>query len=66
MRLIAVACLLALAACGADGPPVRPTASLGLGLGTGGVSASDASGLSGKGLSGGGLSGGTVPLGVGL
>jgi hypothetical protein len=38
MRPILVLALLALAACGADGAPVRPTGSVGVGLGSEGVS----------------------------
>jgi hypothetical protein len=37
MRLAALLTLLALAACGADGPPTRPQGSIGVGVGTGGV-----------------------------
>ncbi len=37
MRTIAVLALLAMAACGADGAPVRPSASVGVGVGSGGV-----------------------------
>jgi hypothetical protein len=33
----AILCLV-LAGCGADGPPFRPTASVGVGLGTSGAS----------------------------
>jgi hypothetical protein len=36
MRAIAVLALLALAACGADGAPVRPSASVGVGVGSDG------------------------------
>jgi hypothetical protein len=36
----AFAIILTLAACGADGPPMRPTASIGLNIGPGGVSTS--------------------------
>lgn len=37
MRIIAVLGLLALAACGADGAPLRPQAGVGIGLGSDGV-----------------------------
>ncbi len=35
--ILSVGAILALAACGADGPPVRPTGSIGIGAGTGGA-----------------------------
>lgn len=47
---------LLLAGCGADGPPVRPTASAGVVLSPGGVS----------GAASAGVSVGNVTLGVGL
>ena len=56
MRIVALLGLLALAACGADGPPMRPGASLGLGLGSEGVSFGGAFGASN----------GTVSVGLGL
>ena len=34
---MALAGVLLLGACGADGPPIRPTASFGVGIGTGGA-----------------------------
>ena len=37
-RLVLVLIVAALAACGADGPPMRPTANMGLSVGTNGVS----------------------------
>ncbi len=36
-RPIAVLAFLALAACGADGEPIQPTANLNIGVGSGGV-----------------------------
>ncbi len=56
MRLAALLTLFALAACGADGPPARPDASVGIGVGTGGVSV-------GGGV---GLSSGSVSVGIGI
>ena len=56
MRFLALVGLLVLAACGADGPPARPSASMGVGIGDGGVS-----------FGGGfGASNGTVSVGLGL
>ena len=37
MRVLVLLGLLALAACGADGPPMRPNASLGVGVSGGDV-----------------------------
>jgi hypothetical protein len=37
-RLALIALLTALAACGADAPPFTPNASVGVGVGSGGVS----------------------------
>ncbi|EYD74583.1 hypothetical protein Rumeso_03879 [Rubellimicrobium mesophilum DSM 19309] len=56
MRIAALLGLLALAACGADGPPMRPGASVGVGVSDSGVAF------------GGGFeaSNGTVSVGVGL
>ena len=57
MKPIAVFLILAgLAACGADGPPMRPSANLGVSLGSGGVSTNASVGASN----------GTVSVGVGL
>ncbi|WP_176556266.1 hypothetical protein [Rubellimicrobium rubrum] len=56
MRLAALVTLLALAACGADGPPMRPNGSVGVGVGTGGVFMD----------AGVGLSNGSVSVGLGL
>ena len=56
MRILAVLGLLALAACGADGPPMRPSASLGVGVGSEGVAFGGAFGASN----------GTVSVGLGL
>ena len=54
MRFLALVGILVLAACGADGPPARPNASVG--IGDGGVS-----------FGGGfGASNGTVSVGLGL
>ena len=48
--------LISLAACGADGAPMRPSANLGLSLGSGGVNTNASVGASN----------GTVSVGVGL
>ena len=47
MRPLLIVALLALAACGADGPPARPTASVGVGVGSGGAFTTGAVGLAG-------------------
>ena len=39
-RLFAALALVALMGCGADGPPIRPPADLGVSIGSGGVSTS--------------------------
>jgi hypothetical protein len=54
--VVALLGLLALAACGADGAPVRPSAGVGIGVGSGGV---DVGGRFG-------VTDGTVSLGIGL
>jgi hypothetical protein len=36
MRALAILGLLVLAACGADGPPLRPSAGVGIGVGSNG------------------------------
>jgi len=56
MRKLALLGFLALAACGADGPPLRPNGSVGLGVSDGGVSVGGAVGASN----------GTLSLGIGL
>lgn len=56
MRAIAVLALLALAACGADGAPVRPSASVGVGVGSGGVDLGGSFGVTD----------GTLSVGIGL
>jgi hypothetical protein len=56
MRVIGVLVLLALAACGADGPPLRPLASVGVGIGSDGVDVGGSFGATD----------GTVSLGIGL
>jgi hypothetical protein len=56
MRITALLGLLALAACGADGPPTRPNASVGVGVSDGGVSLGGAVGASN----------GSFSLGIGL
>jgi hypothetical protein len=56
MRIAAFLGLLALAACGADGPPLRPSASVGLGVGSEGVDLGGSFGLTD----------GTVSVGIGL
>jgi len=48
--------LMGLASCGADGAPLRPNASVGVGIGSGGVSTNASVGASN----------GTVSIGVGL
>ena len=56
MRIAALLGLLALAACGADAPPLRPNASVGVGVSDGDVA-----------FGGGfGASNGTVSVGIGL
>ena len=45
MRIAALLGLLALAACGADGPPLRPGASVGGEVGDGGVDLDGAFGV---------------------
>ncbi len=39
-RLIAIAALTVVAACGADDPPFRPTGNVGVSVGTNGVNTS--------------------------
>ena len=39
-RMIAAAALVALCACGADGPPLTPTANIGVGIGPNGLTTS--------------------------
>ena len=56
MRRIAVLALLALAACGADGAPVRPSASVGVGVGSDGVDLGSSFGVTD----------GTFSVGIGL
>ena len=56
MRVIGFLGLLALAACGADGAPLRPSASVGVGVGSDGV---DLGGTFG-------MTDGTVSVGIGL
>lgn len=51
MRTIAVMALLALAACGADGAPARPSASVGVGVGSEGVDLGGSFGLTDGSLS---------------
>ena len=41
-----ILCLLTLAGCGADGEPVQPTFSAGIGIGSGGVRLGGAVGVS--------------------
>ena len=36
-RLVLIAVIATLAACGADAPPMTPNASVGVGIGSGGV-----------------------------
>ena len=56
MRRIAVLALLALAACGADGAPARPSASVGVGVGSDGVDLGGSFGVTD----------GTFSVGIGL
>lgn len=57
MKLIAMILgVAALASCGANGAPMRPSANVGLNVGTGGVSTNASVGASN----------GTVSIGVGL
>ncbi|MGR3467340.1 MAG: hypothetical protein ACU0CI_05625 [Shimia sp.] len=37
MRALALLSLIALAACGADGEPIQPTGSVGVSIGSGGI-----------------------------
>ncbi|WP_299689030.1 hypothetical protein [uncultured Tateyamaria sp.] len=46
IRAVALLSFLALAACGADGEPVQPDASIGIGIGSGGVHAGGTIGVS--------------------
>ena len=46
MRWFAIVALVAVAACGADGEPIRPVANVGVTLGSGGVSTSASVGAS--------------------
>ncbi|ARU02138.1 hypothetical protein [Yoonia vestfoldensis] len=55
-RLALIAAFAALAACGADGPPITPSANLGLSLGSGGIGTYGSVGASS----------GRVSVGVGL
>ena len=56
MRAIGILARLALAACGADGAPLRPSASVGVGVGSDGVDLGGSFGVTN----------GAVSLGVGL
>ena len=56
LKVLTIPALLALAACGADGDPVRPSASVGVGFGSGDADVGAAVGLSS----------GNVSLGVGF
>jgi hypothetical protein len=56
LLLASLGTLLALAACGADGTPVRPTGSVGVGVGSDGA----------FGTAGLGVTGGTFSLGLSL
>ena len=56
MRAISLLALLALAACGADGAPLRPSASVGVGVGSDGMDVGGSFGVTD----------GTVSLGIGL
>ena len=55
-RTLAILGIIALAGCGADGAPMRPSANLGLSVGSGGVSTSASVGATN----------GTVSVGVGI
>ena len=46
VRILAVLSLLALVACGADGEPVQPDATIGIGIGSDGVHAGGTIGVS--------------------
>ena len=56
MKAIAVLAILTLAACGADGAPVRPSASVGVGVGSDGVDLGGSFGVTD----------GTFSVGIGL
>lgn len=45
-RALCLVALIALAACGVDGEPVQPRANIGIGIGSGGVSAGGSIGVS--------------------
>ncbi|MEO0487186.1 MAG: hypothetical protein AAF092_14875 [Pseudomonadota bacterium] len=45
MRWIALLSLIAVAACGAEGEPVKPFATAGVSIGTGGVSVGGSTGV---------------------
>jgi hypothetical protein len=55
-KVVLMIALAALAACGADGEPMKPNANLGLSIGSGGVTPS----------AGVGASNGTFSVGVGM
>jgi hypothetical protein len=55
-RIALILAIVTVAGCGADGAPMKPTANVGLSLGTGGVNTSASVGASN----------GTVSVGVGL
>ncbi len=55
-RLALILTLAALAACGADGPPLTPNASVGIGVGSNGVTTGASVGASN----------GTVSVGIGF
>ncbi|PUB15442.1 hypothetical protein [Yoonia sediminilitoris] len=55
-RAVLLIGIMGLASCGADGPPMRPSANVGLSVGSGGVSTNASVGASN----------GTVSIGVGL
>lgn len=70
-RIAMIMALVALAACGAEGDPLRPTAGLGIGIGPGGISVRPnvgvTDGTSRVGVGAGGVSAGTSagPVSVG-
>ena len=55
-RIAMILTVAALAACGADGAPMKPTANMGLSLGSNGINTNASVGASN----------GTVSIGVGL
>jgi hypothetical protein len=45
MKKLVMAAMLALVGCGADGPPVTPSANIGLNIGPGGITPQASAGI---------------------